>query len=66
MLNHSNAPEPTPRIIRILEIIDYYKWEPPKYNVGHDKLVSYYDEKGNQHLIENYNHPILTEIQKLK
>lgn len=64
--DYKNAPEPTARIIKMLELIEHYKWKPPEYNVDHSKLVNYYDEKGNERPIETYNHPIINEVNKLK
>lgn len=50
-----------------LSIIDYHKWEPPQFKIGQDRLTYFYNEDTERwQTIDQYNHPILTEIQKLK
>lgn len=63
---HQNE-ELTQKMKDALSIIDYHKWEPPQTVIKQDRLTYFYnDETESWQPIEKYNHPILTEIQKLK
>lgn len=59
--------ELTEKMQKALNLIDYHKWEPPKFNVGHDRLTYFRNkETDNWQPIEQYKHPIINETQKLK
>jgi len=51
---------------KALDFIKHHNWKPPKQKYGQDRLLYFQTITGSWSLIEKYNHPILTEIQKLK
>lgn len=66
--NYGNPPLiPTERIIKILELIEHYKWEPPEFKIEQSQVMCFYDkDTESRQPIEKYQHPIINEIQKLK
>lgn len=63
--NHSDAPPPTTRISKVLELIDLYNWEQPKYNIEHSRLIYFLEDDSWKHISE-YKHPIINEINKIR
>lgn len=65
MLNYER--DHTDKIASALRLINKHKWEPPKFNVGQDRITRFYNENTERwELLEKYDHPIINEIQKLK
>jgi len=59
--------EPTEKMNEALVIIDHFKWEPPEFKIGQDRITRFYNETTEKwQMIEHYKHPIINEIQKLK
>lgn len=57
----------TERIEQGIALINFYNWEPPEVKIGQDRLERFYNsETESWQLTDNYEHQILTEIQKLK
>lgn len=58
---------PTDRIEKGIALINKYNWEPPEVKIGQDRLERFYNsENESWQLTDDYEHPILTEIQKIK
>lgn len=65
MLHHEG--EHNDKMAKALRLINQHNWEPPEMVIKQDRLTYYYDTATQSwQPIENYKHPILTEIQKLK
>lgn len=59
--------ELTEKMQKALVLMDYHKWEPPEFKVGQDRIIRFYHTANERwHELEQYDHPIINEIQKLK
>lgn len=59
--------ELTPRMKRGFELIEAYSWQAPKTKIGQDRITRFYDEDTEiWRALNEYKHPIINELVKLK
>jgi len=59
--------ELTEKMHKALEVIDHFQWQPPETVIKQDRLLYFFNKDTEKwQPIEQYQHPIINEANKLK